>query len=135
MGMDDRYAKVLHGDWTPDDLKRAKEQFWTKLKAVMGQIPFTRDAVALYYLMRDNGTPLSLRGTAVLALLYFISPLDFVPDTLPMIGFLDDAMVVAAAISALAPILKPFRGKAEEWFKTGAEPEPEVVKAVEVEQR
>ncbi|MCC7509231.1 MAG: DUF1232 domain-containing protein [Planctomycetes bacterium] len=135
--MADRYSTVLERDATLDDLKRAKEEFWSKLKSAMGKVPFARDAVALYYLIKDGKVPFSLRGTAVLALLYFISPLDFVPDTIPIIGFVDDAMVVATAMSVLADVLTPFRGKADDWLKKGAKPEPEepeVIKSVEVQQ-
>ncbi|MBK8207828.1 MAG: DUF1232 domain-containing protein [Planctomycetes bacterium] len=135
--MDNRYSTVLERDATLEDLKRAKDEFWGKLKSAMGKVPFARDAVALYYLIKDGKVPFSLRGTAVLALLYFISPLDFVPDTIPIIGFVDDAMVVATAMSVLADVLTPFRGKADVWLKKGAKPEPdepEEIKSVQVQQ-
>jgi uncharacterized membrane protein YkvA (DUF1232 family) len=134
-GMDDRYSEVLDRDATLDDLKEAASGFWGKLKAFMGKVPFARDAVALYYFIIDPKADFGLRGTAALAILYFISPLDFVPDVIPIAGMADDAMVIATAISVLAKALTPYRDKAEDWLERGGKPEPEVVKEIEVVQR
>jgi len=51
------------------------------------------------------------RRVATLALLaalaYFVLPFDFVPDFLPMIGFADDAAVLATAIRMVATHITP----------------------------
>lgn len=46
---------------------------------------------------------------AVAGLLYFISPVDAIPDALFMIGFIDDAAVIAAVVRAFADELEAFR--------------------------
>ncbi|MCG6870746.1 MAG: DUF1232 domain-containing protein [Gammaproteobacteria bacterium] len=43
------------------------------------------------------------------AILYFVNPLDLVPDWLHMVGFLDDATVIGLVVSALAEELARFR--------------------------
>ena len=51
-------------------------------------------------LMREPGVPLHIKILPFLALLYVISPLDFVPDVLPVLGQLDDLSVVLIALEA-----------------------------------
>ena len=41
------------------------------------------------------------------ALIYFISPLDLFPDVLPIVGFTDDAAVMAGAIKLVWDQIKP----------------------------
>ena len=131
-GMGDRYDEVLERQATPDELNKAAGGFWGKLRGVLTRVPFARDAVALYYFLIDPKADLGLRGKAALAILYFISPLDLIPDAIPLAGFVDDAMVIAAAVSMLARALGPYKQRAEGWVKRGSRPEPEVVKEAEV---
>lgn len=51
-------------------------------------------------LLREPGVPLLTKALPVLALLYAISPLDFVPDFLPILGQLDDVGVILVALEA-----------------------------------
>ena len=53
------------------------------------------------------------------AMLYFVNPLDLVPDILVGIGFVDDAAVVHAVARSLHEDLKAFR----KWEKGGGFPE------------
>lgn len=76
--------------------------FWTKTKRFAGKIPFTKDAIAMYYCAVDAKTPLWAKGIAFGALAYFISPVDAIPDVLIGLGFTDDAAVIAAGIRALS---------------------------------
>jgi uncharacterized membrane protein YkvA (DUF1232 family) len=51
--------------------------------------------------MLDPKTPARARLTLIAALAYFVAPLDFVPDFLLGLGFLDDASVLMAALAAV----------------------------------
>ncbi|WNS45941.1 YkvA family protein [Paenibacillus sp. MMS20-IR301] len=96
-----------------------KKSFWSKTRKVAGKIPFTKDAVAMYYCAIDAKTPLWAKGIAFGALAYFISPVDAIPDALIGLGFTDDAAVIAAGIRAIAGQVKEeHREKAEEFFET-----------------
>ena len=130
------YSKIFGKDVTPEDIDRAKASFWKKMHEVAGRIPFARQAVGLYYMIREPGVPLSLKATAVLALLYFISPIDAIPDVIPLTGYLDDAAVIGSALTILGPMLKPFLSKADTWIERGQplKDEPEVVLDVEAKQ-
>src|SRR5450759_924679 len=81
--------------------------FWRKLRRVAASIPFTEDLLAAYYCAFDRDTPLPVKATLVGALAYFVLPLDAIPDVLPVIGFTDDAAVLATAIKLVANHIRP----------------------------
>ena len=83
------------------DEARVKRDFWPTVKRVARAIPFAEDAVAAYYCAFDRETPLHVRATLIGALAYFVLPFDVVPDFLPLVGFADDASVLAAALAAV----------------------------------
>jgi|GEM_PF-1114624 len=58
----------------------------------------------LYKMVRDKSFDLSwpTRGLIVGALVYFLLPTDATPDYLPVIGFLDDTVVVGLVVKRLA---------------------------------
>lgn len=57
---------------------------------------------------------------ALAALLYFVSPIDLVPDFIPVLGFTDDVTVVFAVLSAIRKDLSRF----ERWRARNAAPLP-----------
>ena len=50
-----------------------------------------------FRLFREPRVPMVLKAVPLLALLYVISPIDFVPDFIPGLGQLDDLGIVLAA--------------------------------------
>jgi uncharacterized membrane protein YkvA (DUF1232 family) len=85
---------------------RVREKFWPTVKRALRQIPFIEDVVAAYYAMLDRETPLAARLTLVAALAYFVTPFDFVPDFILGLGFVDDASVLMAALTAVRGSIK-----------------------------
>ena len=79
-----------------------RENFWAKVKRLGRNLPFADDLVAAYFCTLDPATPNRVRLTLLAALAYFVMPFDAVTDLLPLIGFADDAAVLAAAISQVA---------------------------------
>jgi len=51
---------------------------------------------------------------AIAAILYFVNPFDLIPDFIPGIGYLDDAVVIALAVASIRKDLENFR----EWEKS-----------------
>ena len=99
----DEPAGSLPTVWTPQQDRR----FWKKLVRVMARISFAEDLVAAFYCAIDRTTPTYVRATLLAALAYFLLPTDTVPDVLVMLGFTDDAAVLAAAIAAVGSNLRP----------------------------
>ncbi len=94
-----------------------KNSFWTKTKKFSGKIPFTKDAIAMYYCAVDAKTPLWAKGIAFGALAYFISPIDVIPDVFIGLGFTDDAALIAAGIRAISgQVTDEHRNKSEAFF-------------------
>lgn len=92
----------------PDDSDTSlRRSLWRKLSKVAAHIPFAEDLLAAYYCAFDRATPLSVKATLVGAIAYFVLPFDAIPDLLPVIGFTDDAAVLAAAIRLVAGAMTP----------------------------
>jgi len=78
--------------------ERLRESFWKKLKRVAAQLPFAEELLAAYYCAFDRETPRHVQAALLGAIAYFVLPFDFLPDMLPVLGFTDDAAVLATAI-------------------------------------
>jgi len=63
-------------------------------------------ALALYYCLRDPDTPGWAKSVIIGALGYLIFPLDFIPDAILGIGFVDDWGVIAAAMTSVIAHIK-----------------------------
>ena len=83
------------------DVAYVDDGFWSKVRRNAGKVPFIRDAIAAYYCIKDDATPLWVKTVLVGALVYFISPVDAIPDVIVGLGYIDDAGVVAAAVAAV----------------------------------
>jgi len=60
-----------------------------------------------YYCAFDRQTPAHVKAALVGALAYFVLPADVIPDILPIIGYTDDAAMLAAAIRLVAQHITP----------------------------
>jgi uncharacterized membrane protein YkvA (DUF1232 family) len=89
-------------DRLAQDRESVRKRFWIKLKQVAARLPFTEDLLAAYYCAFDRQTPRHVQVALMGALAYFILPFDFVPDMMPVLGFTDDAAVLATAIRLVA---------------------------------
>jgi uncharacterized membrane protein YkvA (DUF1232 family) len=89
-------------DRLAQDRESVRARFWRKLKRVVAQLPFAEDLLAAYYCAFDKETPRHVQASLLAAIAYFILPFDFIPDMLPMLGFTDDAAVLATAIRLVA---------------------------------
>ena len=81
--------------------------FWRKLRRLFGQLPFAEDLVAAYFCAVDPTTPLPARAVMMAALAYFVLPIDAVPDAIAVIGFTDDATVLATAVAVAGANITP----------------------------
>ena len=64
-----------------------------------------RDIALLLYAMLQRDTPRAVKVLFPLSLLYLISPIDIIPDTIPLFGAVDDMVILPAATSLLIRML------------------------------
>ena len=79
---------------------------------------------ALYLAYRDPRVPLYARVFAAIVVGYAFSPIDLIPDPIPVLGYLDDLVLVplgvALAIRMIpAPVLAECRARAREVMASG----------------
>src|SRR3979490_2275712 len=111
-------------DRLAQDRESVRRRFWSKLKRVVAKLPFAEDLLAAYYGAFDKETPRHVQVTLLGAIAYFILPFDFIPDMLPVLGFTDDAAVLATAIRLAATHITPeHRNAARAALKRGIDRE------------
>lgn len=89
-----------------------------QLKKLGRRVPFAEDLLAALYCALDPATDKKVKLILFGAAAYFLMPLDAVPDLFPIIGFTDDAAVIAAAIAAVrASMTDAHRDKARDTLQ------------------
>ncbi len=91
-----------------EKVKYVEENLWEKLERVGKKISFAKDILALVRYMRDPLVSWHRKAIVVGALIYFISPIDAIPDIAPLIGYLDDLGVITAVLKFLGHELIPY---------------------------
>lgn len=91
---------------TEDDIKKINSKIEDKKK---GSLKDVWDKVQLLgKLIKDPNAAWTSKVTAIGALLYVISPIDAIPDFIPVIGLLDDVVFVALAVGSLGVALNKY---------------------------
>lgn len=83
------------------NVRKVAAEFLDKARKLAGKVPFIPDAAAMYYCMLDVKTPFWVKANVAAALAYFISPVDIVPDWIPVVGYADDAAVIAMTMAII----------------------------------
>lgn len=76
-----------------------------KLKNWARQIK--RDTVAVYFAARDPRSPMLARCVAFAVAAYALSPIDLIPDFIPVIGYVDDLLIVPLGLVLVMRLLPP----------------------------
>lgn len=66
-----------------------------------------RDAHALYLAARDPRVPWYAKGLALAVAAYAASPIDLIPDFIPVIGYVDDLIIVPLGIALVIRLIPP----------------------------
>ena len=118
-----RITRIFSEKWVGKAADYIKDP--TKIKELLGKVTgfFGKEALAdvlddlktLYAYVREvamgeyKGYSIAKLSIAVGALIYLVSPIDVVPDFLPVIGLLDDATVIGFAVKQLKDEIKKYR--------------------------
>lgn len=81
-----------------------------------------KDVTALYLAYKRKDVPLHAKIVAVLVVGYALSPVDLIPDFIPVLGYLDDLILIPLGVALavkLIPgeILDECRTEAEDMFR------------------
>ena len=84
-----------------------------------------RDAFALYLACKDPRTPWYAKLLAALVVGYVFSPIDLIPDFIPVLGQLDDLILVPLGILLVrrmisTDVMNDCRHRAEEEIRNGS---------------
>jgi len=103
----------MSADDSIDVAKLAREKayvrrgFWAKARRVAAGLPFAEDLLAAYFCAFDRETPRHVQAALIGTLAYFVLPFDIIPDMMPLLGFTDDAAVLATALRMVATHIRP----------------------------
>ncbi|MDR2441377.1 MAG: DUF1232 domain-containing protein [Planctomycetaceae bacterium] len=100
----------------------SEKSFWQKIKGTAHKLgrKFLEEILILYYTLLSSQTPLHVKAMIIGALGYFISPIDLIPDVLPIVGYTDDVAVIAATVKTVTKAvvkhckIEEFREKARQ---------------------
>lgn len=101
---------------TPKERRTALLMCRRLMRGTVPRLPFALDLIKLFLLVRDRKAKWRDLAPAVIALIYFVSPMDAVPDALPGVGFMDDAALIATVVLSLGPRLGVYEPRAREWL-------------------
>jgi uncharacterized membrane protein YkvA (DUF1232 family) len=79
----------------PTAIERAKQ--WARL--------IKRDVLALWIAARDRRVPWYAKALAMAVAAYALSPLDLIPDFVPVLGYLDDLVIVPLGILLVVALI------------------------------
>ena len=123
--MDKKTEEIILENQNSSELAKAYsgDNFWEKVKkfALIAGKEVIEKALLLYYTLEEPNLPTWVKPVVIGALGYFISPIDAIPDVIPIVGFTDDLGVLAAAFGAVAiyvndNVKEKTRIKLKEWF-------------------
>ena len=90
------------------------------------------DALTVYFVARDPNTPILVRLLALAIAAYALSPIDLIPDFIPILGYLDDIILLPLGIILVikltpSSVIEVSRSKAA---KAASKPTSQVATAV-----
>lgn len=82
------------------------------------------DIPAVFIALKDKNTPIIAKIMAALTVAYALSPVDLIPDFIPLLGYLDDVIILPAMVALTiklipAEIWEHSRVKAEDMWQDG----------------
>ena len=90
-----------------------------------------REVYALYFACRDSRVPWYAKALAVTIVAYAFSPIDLIPDFIPVLGYLDELVLIPLGVMAVRAMVPPevlnecreraanMEGKPRNWIAAG----------------
>lgn len=103
----------------------SESSLFTKLKSVFARagVSVVYGVLLLFFALKDPRVPKKAKITIIGALGYFIAPIDFIMDAIPVVGYGDDMTAILAALGIISVYITPeikrkARDQATKWFPT-----------------
>jgi len=92
---------------------------WQRIRTWARQLK--AETLALWFCCKHPDTPLAAKLLATLVVAYALSPIDLIPDFIPVIGYLDDVILIPVGIYFTLklvpqPVIAQCREKARAWL-------------------
>jgi uncharacterized membrane protein YkvA (DUF1232 family) len=103
--------KILEDE---DKLEKFLDKLEHKLKKVpvggeiLSMLPVMVSMLRSYFKKEYKALPIGTMIALISALLYWVTPIDVFPDALPVVGYVDDATVIAACLKLINDDLKDY---------------------------
>lgn len=103
-------------------MSKATPKFLQNLKNRAGQLK--TDVPAVFLCLKSKDTPVIAKLLAGLTVGYALSPIDLIPDFVPVLGYLDDLIILPALVTLTirfipAQTFNQYREEAKEMWKNG----------------
>lgn len=80
-------------------------KFSVKLKERAKQLKV--DIPAVFIALKRKDTPMLVKVLAFITVTYALSPIDLIPDFIPVLGFLDDALILPGLVALIVKLIPP----------------------------
>ena len=82
------------------------------------------DIPAIFLALKDSRTPLPAKILAAVTVAYALSPIDLIPDFIPVLGYLDDVLLLSILVFAVRklipnPVWIEYRSQAADLWESG----------------
>lgn len=113
-GLEDDILSVKRGDFEMDKISLEKinsfsgkyneSMFWSGLQKICSTVgkEVVYKVLQLYYVLQKDSVPTSQKVLIMGALAYLVSPVDVVPDCIPVVGWLDDVAAIGVVLSQIS---------------------------------
>ncbi len=91
-----------------EGVEYVEERLWNKLEKFGRKLSFASDIMALYKYLIDTSVSWHRKAIILGALVYFIVPIDAIPDLAPLVGYLDDLGVITAVLKFMGSEIIPY---------------------------
>jgi len=80
---------------------------WSKLVSAANKAALFRYLTALWLLLKDARTPFAAKVVAGIVVAYALSPIDLIPDFIPILGQLDDLILIPLGVTLAVKLVPP----------------------------
>lgn len=103
----DQLFEEMKSNASEKDVEKINERIGRMCKGALKDV--WENVVAMGKMINDNKAAIGGKTIAIGALLYTVSPIDAIPDIIPIVGLTDDAAIITAAVGALGVALQKYK--------------------------